>query len=689
MWNLRSVENKLLFSTGAVLLATVPVVYAQTTNKLSPHESSLQEHYDAAETLQGQGDMAQAEFQYKLFLGEALHRIANDRVDAGEYLQATALFDEALKLVPNDEALRMDYAQAALTARDLPRAQPLAQELVDSIPLGTRDIQTAKVYWLLGETMLGMDDNQGAKQQFENAVGINPSFEDGYALAEAYLALLDKDHAAKLFAEMQRGFGDRAETHMQFGLAYGNADFPEEAIPEFRKALAENPKIAGAHYSVGASYLRRSGDTAFPQAETEFRKELALHPNDFLSYSELGYIAMSEHKLKEAEMDLTRAAELNPESADNFLMLDDLYGQLDKPVEQEAALRKAIDVTTDPSRNHYQIRGAHYQLGLLLIRRGEKVEGKKEMQIAEGLLLQNRKLDVANLTGKPILRYPVTKASGAGTDPAAVAELAQLEQKVGPAVADSFNNLGVIAAENQDYASASGYFERAAQWNPSMEGLDYNWGRAAFGAKQYRQAAICLNRYRQAHPEDGRPRVPLGMSQFELGDYKGAIDTLAPLGAQLDTVPLLAYAYAESLVKTGDAETGIARLQRIEQANPNLAIVPLALGKAFASQGEYRKAEPELRTAVRLDAADIGAKYNLALTLIALKQQDEAKTLLIEIARPEVKDSAIYFQLGKLQLEPGDAKSAIASLEIAAKLNPEDEAVHKELAEAYRRDGRQ
>jgi tetratricopeptide (TPR) repeat protein len=177
------------------------------------------------------------------------------------------------------------------------------------------------------------------------------------------------------------------------------------------------------------------------------------------------------------------------------------------------------------------------------------------MQVAQDLLLQNKKLDAANLAGKSIVRFPARQTDTI-TDPAAVTKVKQFEQQVGGAVADSFNNLGAISAQNEDYVAASSYFKQAAEWNPEMDGLDYNWGRAAFGAQDYRQAVVCLGRYMQAHPDDARPRVPLGMSQFMLSDYSDAIHTLSPLGAQLDTVPLLAYAYAESLVKPATLTEG-------------------------------------------------------------------------------------------------------------------------------------
>ena len=67
-------------------------------------------------------------------------------------------------------------------------------------------------------------------------------------------------------------------------------------------------------------------------------------------------------------------------------------------------------------------------------------------------------------------------------------------------VADSYNNLGAIAATNNDYSDAVTYFERAAVWNPSLEGLDYNWGRAAFAGSQFADAIMPLSRYREVAP---------------------------------------------------------------------------------------------------------------------------------------------------------------------------------------------
>lgn len=650
----------------------------QSAASAHPRQLSLKEHFDSAAAFQSKGDLEQALVQYELFLAEALHRVANGRAETGEYPEAAPVFDEALALDPNNTALKMDYAEAALSAHDLLVVQRIAKQLLVSFPNGSRDKRIAKLHWLMGQALLGMNDSIEAKQQFTEAIATDPSFENQYALAEADLGLLDKEGAAKVFAKMLAQFGNSAHIHMEFGLAYARAEFAEQAIPEFEKVLAMDPTMRDAHYCLGAAYVSRSGDTGFPRAEVEFRKELALHPDDFFSYYELGYEAMKLHHQEEAVRDLNRAATLNPRSDDTFLLLGELYGNLNDTANQEIALRKAIQVCTDPSRNHYQIRGAHYQLGLLLMQKGKTDEGKKELQISEQLLLENRALDKANMTGASILRFPAPKDDTVAS-PRAIAELKQFEQQIGPAIADSFNNLGAITAQQQNYLAAEGFFEQAAVWNPAADDLDFNWGRAAFGARDYNQAVICLARYSGHHPDDERARVPLGMSEFELSDYAGAVSTLAPLGSQLNAVPLVAYAYAESLVKTGDTDHGIARLEQLEAAHPDFELVPVALGAALVQEKQYAKAKTELRRALQLKPGDLAAKNDLAVTLLALGQKSEAELLLMELKASEPNNSAVFYELGKLQLDRGDRKEAIVNLEAAAKLAPQDDAIHQEL----------
>ena len=485
-------------------------------------ESEMQAHYEEAYRLQAAGDLAQADVQYKLFLGEALHRVANSRANMGEYARAVPPYEEALTFTPHDFSLHLDYAGAALEAKDLLKARFLAEDALKAARGSGTARQAANAHRMLGQALQRMLKYRDAIPQFEAAVAIDPSLLNLYVLGSGYLLLPDKQNATRIFGEILVKFGASAAIHMDLGRAYGEAGYPDEAIQEFKKAIAKNDKLPGAHYSLGASYINKSGESGFSQAEPEFQKELAIQPNDSFTYPQLGRIALSRHELREAKIDLERAIELKPKNPDTLFLLGELYGELDRVPAAIAALRKSIALTKDPSWNHFEVQRVHYRLGRLLMDHGDIAEGKEEMRISEALLSQKRRGDEAHMVGEVTMEAPLLTTHAA--KPADVKAAAAFEKQIGPLIAACYSNLGVNAAVSRNYADATTYFERAAEWNPSLQGLDNNWGRAAFAAHRYGEARDPLSRSLKAHPEDAELRSMLALTEAMLGDHSKAAE---------------------------------------------------------------------------------------------------------------------------------------------------------------------
>jgi tetratricopeptide (TPR) repeat protein len=678
----------LLFCVVLTAWASAPATRAQAGNDPPGAPNSLQQHYDAAQNFLGAGNLAQAALQYKMFLAEALHELAHGHASARDFQSAGPLFDEALRLTPSDFDIRLDYAEASFLGKDYAKAKSLSQEVLQA------DSGNAKAHLILGRALIRLDENQSAREQFEAAVAIEPNFENGYALATAHLALKDVEGAAQIFAEMLAGFGDTAQIHMAFGRAYADTSFPDQAIEEFKLAIAKDDKLPAAHYSLGAAYLQSMGEIDDSLAAPEFRKELELSPNDFLSHFELGSIALTERRLPEAESELTQAEKLNPQSPDPPLALGEVYRQLDRPADTETELRKSIALTTDVSRNHYQIQRAYYMLGRLLLTTGRQEDGKKAMETASKFLEVSSRENQGKSSGtpsnapNPTLTPLVNPEQPENPDREMLGQLSAFKERMAPAIADSYDNLGAIEAGGNDFASALHDFASASQWNPSLEGLDYNWGRAAFSANQYDQAVGPLGRYLQAHPDDTLARSDLGLSLYHLKSYVEALQTLKPIEPLVDADPNLAFAYAVCSLKAGDFSDGMDRLKGLESENANVPAIHEAIGEALVRHGDFAKAAAELRTSVKLNPSGVYAKYNLALALIALQQKDEAQQLLVEVVKKSPQNPDACYQLGKLQLERGDTKAAIDTLESGARINPGNRSLHFELAAAYRKDSR-
>lgn len=642
-------------------LTSAATLWGQTPTYEPVGGAPLQKRYNDAQELQRAGKLNEAANQYRAFLADALGELAIGYALVPDYANAAPLFDEALALEPDSPSLLLDYARTALLQGDLPHAVTLANEFIRKYPSDREKL--AQAHQVLGRTLLKLNRGQEARKELEQAVALDPTFPNGYDLAVACLDLGDEKCAVQIFAEMEKSFGDTAEIHMAFGRAYGDSDFQPRAVTEFRRAIEENPRLPGTHYLLAAVLLATGGDESpLDSAETELKKELVISPNDSMTYAALGKIAVTRNNYPEAETYLKKAISLGPQGPDAYLYLGQLYFNTNRLTEAEAALRESIRLTKDVSWNRYQVQKAHYLLGRILMKNGQQDAAHAEMEISRELAnktLAQDKSNLAVLMDTSGSQYPKAspteaKASSSSTvankaDPQALSRVEGMREQVRFPVADSYNNLGAIAATNNDYSRAVVYFERAAVWNPSLEGLDYNWGRAAFAGSQFADAIMPLSRYVKLHPDDTGGRSVLALSQFMTNNYQGCIETLQSVIGKSDLVPQVEYAYAESMIKTGQIGPGTERLRALEKLHPEIPDVHRALGEALGRQGQQQSALEELRTASQLSPGDADSHYDL----------------------------------GKMELESNDAAVAISELEAAVRLSPNSEKFHHELADAY------
>jgi tetratricopeptide (TPR) repeat protein len=699
---------------------TGPLAGQKSSPSKSLNPDALQKHYDAARTYALSGDQQQASEEYRAFLADAMRGMANAQAHAGNFEDADKLFGEAVTFTPNDPQLLLDWAAAYLANSRPKEAQATAEKAVALSPTDERG------QFILGRAFFEQNQFEEAKKHLEQAVAKAPSFEIGYLLAVTYLKLKDTTHAQALFDEMISGLGDTVPLRLLFGRAYRDAEYWKEAIEQFKQAIAKHPQAPQAHYFLGLAYLGRDNDSGLPEAIPEFQAEVRINPNDYRAHYMLGYGLVKRHDNAGAEKELTRAIALDPTNPDPLIYLAQLYSETDRKAEAEAAARKAIALTTDESHNDYEVSRAHYLLGRMLIDSGSREQGIQELTKSEELRKLRIQRQVARQNPGDAAAEAAKQATGpedkTPVSPKIKAEAKAYIDQLKPNVAEAYNNLGVAAAGEKDYKSALGWFEKAAAWDPSLDKLDRNLGMASYYANAFAKAVAPLERELQRHPDDVRVRATLGLSYFSLENYTSTLRTLEPVRQQVDGDPGLSAAYAVSLIKTGKYDDGMARLRSLEKANPDSADIHTFLGTAFADQGiyataieEFRKslaidasqqhthfllglalirqgdnagAVPEMRAALRLNPSDVQAKYHLAFALIQIGQKSEGRTLLNQVIQQDKDHADAYYQIGKLQLEDGDVKGSITSLETATHLSPESEYMHYQLAMAYRRDSR-
>jgi len=588
------------FLWAVLALILTAILCAGQNQPSSQAADSPFSHYDAATRHLGAGEDEQASTEFKTFLGLILHDLASATARAGYLEKAESLFEEAVAAVPADASLRMEYSRVLFNRSKFLLAKQQAQEAVRLDP------QSPQAILLLGQVLYQLRDYAGARTQIESAWSKNPEFGTGYLLGKTELLLKDERAARAIFAAMLRQWGDTDVNHIFLGRAYSQAGYADEAATEFRRALELNPQVRGAHYQLALSYLREDEAAGYDKAIPELRAELALNPDDFSSHYMLGYIATKQSKWDEAERELLRAVALRPKDVASLLALADTYSATNRPKDAEPVLRQALELAGNNTSQ--EIARAHYLLGrILLAQPGHQDEAKKElalvseMQKHSGTVLTADARSVA--PGSPLRQEAINESLPAPSANRPEGPESQAADTLRATIADAYNNLGAIAGNAHDFASAANDFRRARQWNPALPGLDHNLGMALFYSNQYREAAAPLKAYVESTPEDVAARAALGFTLFRTEDYPGVVACLKPMQEQMNQTPKLAFVYAASLARSGAYDEGIQRLQALETATPNSAEIHFELGQAYRKAGKTDDAAREMKLYEQLKPA--------------------------------------------------------------------------------------
>ncbi len=137
-----------------------------------------------------------------------------------------------------------------------------------------------------------------------------------------------------------------------------------EAIEEYRKAIAKNPKAIDLHYRLGRALLRQSHDPAvLDQARTEFEAELALNPSDAVAEYQIAEIYATQQKKPEAATHFERAAELRADFPEALIAVAKLRSEAHRYPEAVDLLERAIKLQPRNETAHYNLMMAYRNAG--------------------------------------------------------------------------------------------------------------------------------------------------------------------------------------------------------------------------------------------------------------------------------------------------------------------------------------
>ncbi len=145
---------------------------------------------------------------------------------------------------------------------------------------------------------------------------------------------------------------------------------------------------------------------------------------------------------------------------------------------------------------------------------------------------------------------------------------------------------------------------------------------------------------------------------------------------------------ADQLRQRGDSESALALCREVLAQNPLLPQAYVGIGDIRFSQGKYSDAEPNYRTAARLDPGDFQAQFGHGRSLQMLGRLGEAIGAYQRaiVANPKSAEASLNMSTAYLSL--GDARVAAQFAERATTLDPHSGAARVNLGVAYERMGR-
>jgi tetratricopeptide (TPR) repeat protein len=160
------------------------------------------------------------------------------------------------------------------------------------------------------------------------------------------------------------------------------------------------------------------------------------------------------------------------------------------------------------------------------------------------------------------------------------------------------------------------------------------------------------------------------------GDVEAAVPELRRWadGQPDESAPLLHLASALSgLEEWGEAARVLDRALELE---PDSAALPRRRGDLCRRTGERARAERHFAAALDLDPEDDETRLKRALLLADLERIEDALTELTEVVRRDPDNPVARYHRGLLlYVERGDLAGALAELDVAHALDPDDASV--------------
>ncbi|MDH5385972.1 MAG: tetratricopeptide repeat protein, partial [Candidatus Aminicenantes bacterium] len=226
------------------------------------------------------------------------------------------------------------------------RKEETAQVRIADVTTNSMD---AYYYYLRGREAIEKLYHEEARQFFEKAVELDPTFASAYLELASSYNWLGNTNAMNEAYEKAKAFSQKATDKERLLIEALYAFFKEKNAEKgfrFLTQLAKDyPKEKRVHFALGVSYQMVS--KSFDKAIEEYNKALELDPNYGDIFNMLAYTYIDMGNFEKAIENFEKYASLFPKDANPIDSMAELYFQMGELDEAIAKYKEALEVKSD------------------------------------------------------------------------------------------------------------------------------------------------------------------------------------------------------------------------------------------------------------------------------------------------------------------------------------------------------
>jgi tetratricopeptide (TPR) repeat protein len=434
---------------------------------------------------------------------------------------------------------------------------------------------------------------------------------------------------------------------------------PAAAADPLRQLLVEYPRTPFLHYAYGSA-LADSGK--YEEALRELSEETKISPRSALPYIRMALVNLQFHHAKEALQSARQAVVLAPKSA-----------------------------------------AAHDVLAQTLQALGETPEATKELAVATKLDSASAEVDLAqrqlyarNRPGQEA-RQNATASANPENNFAALAQKAVTAQTAG------------------QIAAAASYFQRALALRPEWEEGWRNLGTLYYTSARYADAVAALKNSVAIDPHNGNAWALLGLSEFEIKDYKNSLIHLERgraigFAGNATAIQIAKYHLAILLNRSGDFDHATDLLSTETASGPLDEQVKFALGMSLLRipqlpdeldhskdslirmagdtavllfESKYDQAFSKFQQMLKMNPSMPYLHYAYGCALASISRYDDADEQLVEETKISPGSALPFLRRSAIALQLRQAEKAAQLAQQAMQLAPDSAEAHYLLGRSW------